>query len=266
MKRIFFSSLLSVLIVSLSACTKNCNDSKNLEAPTLKIGTNANFPPFETIDEKGQLVGFDIDVGRALAAEMGREAEFKEFDFDALILALKKGQIDVIMSGMSITESRKQEIAMVIYQGKPLTEISFLFWDQLPQTISNFEDLKNAGEASHLAINVQSGHFLEEFLKGLGINVKPLPGPPEQILDVKYKKSLAAALDSANAQTLAAKHDSIKVVTLALPKDRWDLGNGIGINKSRPDLIEKVSHAVQALKNKGTIKVLEQKWITGGQQ
>ncbi len=266
MKNLFFFALFSVFLALVPACTKSCAPNKEPAKSTLKIGTNAGYPPFESIDENGNLIGFDIDMGRALAAELGKEAVFKEFDFDALILALKKGQIDIILAGLSITESRQQEIAMVPYQGKPLTEISFLFWERVPREIKNFDDLKALAQESKLSISVQAGHFLEDFLKSLGVSVKALAGPPEQILDIKYRKSIAAALDSTNGKSLADKHENLKIITLELPKDRWDLSNGIGINKSRTDLIEQVKEAVLRLKENGTVNQLEQKWIVKGEQ
>ena len=154
---------------------------------------------------------------------------------------------------------------MVPYQGKPLTEISLLFWDKLPD-IKNFEDLKTVAETSKQSISVQTGHFLEDFLKSLGLSVKALAGPPEQILDIKYGKSLAAALDSTNAKSLVEKHENLKIITLELPKERWDLGNGIGINKNRIDLIETIQGAVLKLKENGTVHMLEKKWINKGEQ
>ena len=132
--------------------------------------------------------------------------------------------------------------------------------------INNFDDLKALAQNRNLSISVQTGHFLEDFLKGSGFNVKALAGPPEQILDIKYGKSLAAALDSTNARSLIEKHGNLKVVTLTLPRDKWDLGNGIGISKSRIDLIESISEAVLKLKKNGTINMLEQKWINKGEQ
>lgn len=258
---------LCFILVFLPSCTKSC--SKKTEEQTtkvLRIGTNAGYPPFESIDATGKLVGFDIDMGRALAQELGLEAQFKEFDFDALILALKKGQIDVIMSGFSITRSRQQEIAMVPYQGKPITEISFLFWENLPTNVASFEALKQNAQEQKLPISVQAGHFLEDFLKSQGFNLKALAGPPEQILDIKYRKSLAAALDSINGKSLVDKHESLKIITLPLPEDKWDLGNGIGINKERTELIEQIKKAVLRLKENGTINQLEQKWLVTGEQ
>ncbi len=259
MKRLLSIALVCALLPFFGACTKSCG--KDASKETLRIGTNANFPPFESIDQKGELIGFDIDVGRAIGKALDREVTFKEFDFDALILALDKGQIDLILSGMSITESRQKEIAMVPYQGEPLTELGVLFWQEIPEGITDLSTLKQHAATTKLAVSVQSGHFLEDFLKGEGVLLKPLAGPPEQVLDIKYRKSLAAAVDIKVAQKLAAEHEGLKNLTLPLPKEKWDLGNGIGIKKTRTELIDEIRRVVEQLKSDGTLQTLKEKWF-----
>lgn len=259
MKKLFVLALATIMIVGLN-CTKACQKS-NEQKKVLRIGTNANFPPFETIDKNGGLIGFDIDMGRAIAQELGLKPEFREFDFDALILALKKGQIDMIMSGMSITKSRLLEIAMVPYQGKPITEIALVFWGKIPSNITTLEDVKNLSQKDKLAVSVQSGHFLEGYLKNEAVDIKPLVGPPEQILDIKYKKSLAAALDLANARDLSKRHQDLSLLLIKLPEEKWDLGNGIGIKKENTELFKRVEKAVEDLKERGVVEALEKKWL-----
>jgi len=255
---------IALLLPFVSACTKSCQNQKTAHEKILRVGTNANFPPFESIDNKGELVGFDIDLARALGKKLGVQVEFKEFDFDALILALDKGQIDLIMSGLSITASRQQEIAMLPYHGEPLTEISVLFWHSIPGDIKSFSDLKELALSKQTTVSVQAGHFLEDFLRGEGIPVKALAGPPEQVLDIKYDKSMAAAVDIMVGKKLASEHEGIKNLVLPLPKDKWDLGYGIGINKTRQDLIEEVKKALDDIKADGTLDTLKATWFKGG--
>ena len=262
MKSIIRLALLCVILPCLCDCSKSCNREK--QENILHVGTNANFPPFESIDQKGELIGFDIDVARALGKVMNKEVVFKEFDFDALILALDKGQIDVIISGLSITESRQKEIAMIPYQGEPLKDLSLLFWESLPDQIASFSALKEHAIKSNLPVSVQSGHFLEQFLKGEGVPLKSLNGPPEQILDIKYRKSFAAVVDSKVGLKLAAEHEGIKNIVLPLPREKWDLGYGIGIKKTRSELISQIRLAVEQLKTDGTLNSLKEKWIKEG--
>lgn len=76
---------------------------------TVKLGTNAAFPPFEYVDGK-DIVGFDITMGEYIAQTCGTNLEIVDMAFDSLIPALSSGAIDFIASGMSVTEERKQNV------------------------------------------------------------------------------------------------------------------------------------------------------------
>ncbi|GAB7204608.1 hypothetical protein OS21_10970 [Dickeya oryzae] len=77
----------------------------------IKIGTDPTYAPFESKDASGQLVGFDIDLAKDLCKRIQANCTFVESDFDALIPSLKAKKIDAIISSLSITEKRQQEIA-----------------------------------------------------------------------------------------------------------------------------------------------------------
>jgi len=75
------------------------------EAGVIKIGLSL-FTPWSMRDKKGELIGFELDVGRKLAADMGVEVEFVPTAWDGIIPALVSGKFDVIISGMSVTPAR----------------------------------------------------------------------------------------------------------------------------------------------------------------
>ena len=76
---------------------------------TVKLGTNAAFPPFEYVDGNN-IVGFDISMGQLIAIECGAALEVVDMSFDSLIPALSSGAIDFIAAGMSVTEERKKNV------------------------------------------------------------------------------------------------------------------------------------------------------------
>lgn len=76
---------------------------------TLKLGTNAAFPPFEYIDGS-TIVGFDITMGQKIANGYGAKLEVVNMEFESLIPALQSGTIDFIAAGMSVTEERKKNV------------------------------------------------------------------------------------------------------------------------------------------------------------
>ena len=71
----------------------------------LRIGVTPNMPPF-AFEKNGELVGLEIDFGKALASELGREARFIRMDWDELIPSLQNNRIDILMSGMNYTQER----------------------------------------------------------------------------------------------------------------------------------------------------------------
>jgi ABC-type amino acid transport substrate-binding protein len=80
--------------------------------PPLRVGIAPNYPPI-AFKQQGQLTGLEVDFAHGLDAELGRRVELVELDWEALIPALESGKIDVIMSGMSITDARAQRVWFV---------------------------------------------------------------------------------------------------------------------------------------------------------
>ncbi len=88
----------------------------------LVVGMNAEFAPFEfhtMIDGKDTIAGFDMDLAKEIAKDMGVQLEVKELAFDALLATMQSGQVDAIISGMSATEERRKSVdfSEVYYQG-----------------------------------------------------------------------------------------------------------------------------------------------------
>ncbi len=104
MKKLF--TVLPLVLALASAGSVYAAVPKNI-----KIGTDPTYEPFESKNASGELVGFDIDLAKELCKRIEAKCTFVESDFDSLIPSLKAKKIDAIISSLSITEKRQQEIA-----------------------------------------------------------------------------------------------------------------------------------------------------------
>ena len=84
------------------------------EAPVgdekLVMGTNAEFAPFEYMDDNNEIAGYDIEIAKEIARKLGRELVIENMNFDSLIAALSSGKVDMVIAGMTVDEERKQQV------------------------------------------------------------------------------------------------------------------------------------------------------------
>jgi lysine-arginine-ornithine-binding protein len=96
--------------ILLAAAATLAFGTSAVAADKLKIGTEGAYPPFNLIDASGQVVGFDIDIAKALCAKMQAECEVVTSDWDGIIPALNAKKFDFLVASMSITEERMQAV------------------------------------------------------------------------------------------------------------------------------------------------------------
>lgn len=100
----WFLRLAAVFLMStlLGACA-----NKMLSAP-LKVGTSATMAPLVFIDDEGEMTGLEVDFAEQLSKDLQRRIEWHEMDFDELLPALERGDIDIVMAGVSVTPTRER--------------------------------------------------------------------------------------------------------------------------------------------------------------
>jgi polar amino acid transport system substrate-binding protein len=100
----------SLLIASLLAVGVLAAGQAQAQERTLKIATEGAYPPFNAKDASGELTGFDVDIAKALCAEMKAKCEIVAQDWDGIIPGLEAKKYDAIAASMSITDERKEKV------------------------------------------------------------------------------------------------------------------------------------------------------------
>lgn len=146
----------------------------------LTVGTEGAYPPFNNLTAAGELVGFDIDIAKALCARMTVECDFIAVDWDGLIPALQAGKIDVIAASLTITDERKKHVLFTRkYYGTPLAIVA-----RKEVVIASTEATALAGRS----LGVQASTWQADFAAGTfgkaGALLKPYPSQTEAMLDL----------------------------------------------------------------------------------
>ena len=176
----------------------------------------------------------------------------------SLFIALNQNKIDIIFSGLDITEQRLQKVSMIHYTGAQVTTFSLLFWKQCPSSVECFEDLQ---QLSSCVICAEPGSAQEKFIdQGSFVTKKSLPSVVEMVMDIKFGKSLALLVEPRVARRLMKLNPELVKLDAQLPKDFQVYGEGLAIKKNRPELTATVSAIIATMKQDGILNTLEKRW------
>ena len=137
----------TLLACALLICGAN---SKTLREGTLKVATEGTFSPFSYYNDKNELVGYDVDVARAVAEKLGLKIEFLTAPWDAMLAAFDAGKADAVFNQVSITDERKKKYEYSV----PYTVVyGAIIVHKDNNDIKSFEDLKGKKNADSATSN-----------------------------------------------------------------------------------------------------------------
>ncbi|NPV07012.1 MAG: transporter substrate-binding domain-containing protein [Anaerolineae bacterium] len=219
---------------------------------TIRVGTEAAYPPFENKDESGNIVGFDIDLMNAIAERAGFEVEYVDTPFDGIFVALQSGEFDAVISAATITSERAQ-----------IVDFSDPYFD--------------AGLA--LVVRADSPYQAAEDLEGQPIGVQLGTTGDMEATD-RYGEENVRRYDDVLLAFQALISGDVEGVVNDLPVTEGYMANnpesnlrlipgmltseqyGIAVNKSRPELLAAINQALAEIKADGTYDEIYSKWIT----
>jgi len=238
-----------------------CLVAKETKQPieTFTVGTTSGYAPYVSLNSQGQYEGFDIDLAKLVAEKLNKKLVIKDLgSMPSLMIGLKQKKVEALIWAISITEERQKQMAMVYYQGEKITTMPLLFWGQIPENIKDLEDLKNDPKK---IVCVEAGTYQEQVMKAYpSLTLKNVDKISDSIMEIKFGKSLAIAIDNALVSFVKQQNPEIKALYFPLPPNQQSLGNGICIDKNNPELVAQIKKAVEELTKEGKIQELQKKW------
>lgn len=248
--KILACALAAVLCLAALA---SCSDSS-----TLKIATNAEFPPFESL-ENGEYVGFDVDLIRAIAAEKGLEIQFENMEFEGVLAAVTSGSSDIGLSGLTITEARKATVDFT----DPYLSVGQVLIVRADDAVFTGTDKATLDEQlKGKTVAACSGYTGQLYIEGTdfpkieGLTTKIYDNPALAVADLTGGKVDAFILDDAVANALAAENTAIKVINVPLTVEDY----AMAVNKGNTELLNTLNEGLATLKATGKLDEMLKTW------
>jgi polar amino acid transport system substrate-binding protein len=240
MRRI--TSLLALLGALL---TTGCKQDRWPDA--LVIGTDATYPPFELTGPDGQLTGVSIDMGKALAAELGVPVQFKNIAFDGLIPALQSGSIDIIISSMTDNEVRRKSLDF----SDPYVATAICLLVPKNSPLKSAEELKQGKRRIVTKIATTGEQWAREHLPNA--EVVALDADPACVMEVAKASADAWVYDQISVMNYAQRNpDTTRAILAPIRTEYW----AIALRHGQTDLKSKINAFLKKYREAGQFEKL----------
>ncbi len=221
------------------------------EATVVRVATDATFPPFETVDETTkELVGFDVELMKAIADKAGLTLEWTNTPFDSVVSGVATCQFDAAIAAITITEDRKNQM---------LFSQPYINAGQIVVVAINNVVVTSVADLAGKTVAAQLGSTGEiEAKKISNVTYKPYDTYDLAFLDLINGQVDAVIADYPTALAfIGGNANKIKTVGDVFTDESY----GVAICKDKPDLQAKIDAGLQAVIAEGKIKELETKWL-----
>jgi polar amino acid transport system substrate-binding protein len=244
MKKLIWLPLLLILLLSTGLCLA--------AKPTLRVGTDATYEPFETQDKQGNFIGFDMELIKMVADQLDMNLKVYNIGWDGLIPGLMNGNYDCLIAAMTITPERKKQINF---------SDPYFATQQAIMVKSSNTKIKTLKDLIGKTITVQNGTTGDILFasKIKNAKVKRFDTNPQAVQELLNNNATAAIMDNLVAFNAVRKTSGLKVVELKnVTKENY----GIGLRKGNNKLLAKINKAITTLKQNGKLPALIKKYKT----
>jgi ABC-type amino acid transport substrate-binding protein len=259
-----FKSIRLAAIAALTAFTLIGSSVATAQAPVLnrvvksgklRVGMSADQPPLNVKSKSGQMIGLEVDLANGLAYALGLELEIVQKPFAKLLPALKKGQVDMVMSGVDITAERTRDFLFVgpyLLSGKSLVTASKALAsattvDEINTPDISFVTLKNSTSASFVKKNLPKAKL---------VTVGNYEEAVKMVLDGKASAMIA---DLPACILAVLRNPDSGLVTLEEPLSVEPMGIAVSAKDAR--FYNLIDNYIDAIEATGILSALRQKWF-----
>ena len=255
MKRMLSVLLAVLMLASLLTITVSADQdllAKIQERGTIIIGLEGDWAPWSFVDENDQLMGFDAEVARAIAAKLGVEAEIIPGEWDGLFAGMDAGRYDIVVNGVEVTPERTEKYDFA----DPYAYIrTALIVRGDNETIKTFEDLKGKKTANSIASTYMN---LAEDYGATCYGVDTLDETLTMVLQGRVDATLNAIVSYTDYM---AQHPDANLKVVATTEDASNVAIPMRKGAETTSLLEAINKAIAELHEEGVISELSVKYF-----
>lgn len=219
-------------------------------AESVKVGTNAEFPPFEFIADDGSIQGFDIDLIAAILELAEIEFTVESMEFDALPAALEAGQIDIAIAALTISEEKGKSVLF----SAPYFSATQKIIVPADSAIQSVEDI-TAGMKIGVQLGTTGDIYVSDSMEG--IVAERYSKALDAIMDMKNGRINAVMVDSAPASVFVTEVEGLKLLDENFSDEQY----GIAVKLGEEELMAKINEALVTLQESGAFDELYAKYF-----
>ncbi len=237
-KKLFILLTVALLLVmalpvaATSQPTAERATRSQVEGQTIKVGTNAEYPPFESVDEQGNIIGFDVELMDAIAADAGFEIEWVNTKWDGIFTALASGEFDAVISAATITPEREEEV--------DFSNPYFLAGQIISVRAADAENVATPDDLAGKRVGVQTGTTGDTFATEIpGVEVVRFDEATLAFQALGNEEIDAVIVDAPTSVDIIANNPDLNLVTVG--EALTDEFYGIAIRPDFPELLDAVN-------------------------
>ena len=251
MKKILICAFLLCIALTFIACGQTKDEN------VLILATNANFPPYESVDEEGNYIGIDIEASKLIAEKLGMTLQVENMDFDSIIPSVATGKCDIGMAGLTVTDERKKSVSfsdtyatgvqvVIVKDGSPITTVDDLYAEGVSYKVG--VQLSTTGDIyfSDDIDNNNTTCSIERFKNGA-----------DAVLALSNGQIDCVIIDNEPAKSFVRSNTGLHILDSEYTNEDYAICTSL----ENTELLEKINAALKELTEDGSLKKIIDKYI-----